>query len=43
VFSVLQPHTTEPDLWLMAPDGTNVTQLTSTTASGEYPIAWLPA
>jgi Tol biopolymer transport system component len=42
VFSLLQSDTTEGDLWLMAPDGTSLTQLTDTPAQYEYPLAWQP-
>ncbi len=42
VFSQSPAATFDSDLWVMTPDGTNLTQLT-TAQGGEYPIAWLPA
>jgi Tol biopolymer transport system component len=42
VFSTLQPHAAGADLWLMAPDGHNPAQLTDTSTTYEFPLAWRP-
>ena len=42
VFSRVDPPSDDSDLWLMDPTGGNLTQLTDTPASFEYPLAWQP-